>query len=328
MKINQNFIELHSHLEGTITAKTLIQLAADGREQLLPTINESQLQSILTQTGYKSFLNYFKLTKPFRFSIHDIRKITFAELERAVKNDVIYGEYRFNPMGPAKKGTNLWNILSTIKDVMVFFEKHHGFKTSLLFGLAREDGPGKMTRNLDIAYEAWQAGLIAGIDLNGDEKNYPTELFINSFSKIKKTDCPITIHAGEWAGSGSIIAAIKCGAKRIGHGVRAIENRSLMDTLKKEKITLELCCTSNICTGVYNKIEDHPIKILYNYGIPITINSDDPAIFDSDIANEYVKIKDIFHFGNNDIIEINKNAIVASFLSDSIKNDLLKKIMK
>ena len=326
MKKTRRLIELHSHLEGTITAKTLIQLAADGREHFLPTVDESELQSILTQTGYESFLNYFKITRPFRYLIDDIRKITFTELERAVNNNVIYAEYRFNPLGPAKKGTDPWDILITIKDVMESFEKHHGLKTSLLFGLVREDGPEKMTGNLDMAYKAWQEGLIAGIDLNGDEKNYPTELFIKPFIKIKETNCPITIHAGEWAGPNSIKAAIKCGAKRIGHGAKAIEDRSVMDILKKEKITLELCPTSNVCTGVFTKIEDHPIKQLYDYGIPITINSDDPAIFNSDIANEYFKIKDIFAFTNDDIIKINKNAVTAAFLPDYVKNDLVKNL--
>ncbi len=327
MNDNLKIIELHSHLEGTITAKTLIELARNGREQLLPTMDEHELHSILTLPGHEAFLNYFKITNPFRTTIADIQKITIAEMERAVANNVIYAEYRFNPMGPASRGTNPRGIIHTIREIMTTYEKRYGLKLSLLFGLAREEGPDRIQAGLDMAHEAWQEGIIAGIDLNGDEKNIPIRHFIKPFTRINKTDCPITIHAGEWASPESIKAAIDCGAMRIGHGARVVEDKDLMQRLKQESITLELCPTSNISTGVFEKIEEHPVKRIYDYGIPITVNSDDPAAFNSDISHEYSKTIEIFNFSQSDIDIINNNAIAASFLSDSAKEHLSRNLL-
>ncbi|MFC1819461.1 hypothetical protein ACFLZG_00040 [Thermodesulfobacteriota bacterium] len=241
---------------------------------------------------------------------------------------MIYAEYRFNPLGPAKKGTNPWKILHTIREIMMTYEKQYGLKTSLLFGLDREDGPENIKSGVDMAYEAWQEGLIVGIDLNGNERDFPTKLFVNAFTRIKTSDCPITIHAGEWAGPESIKAAVYCGARRIGHGARSIEDKELMHTLKKESITLELCPTSNISTGVFKTIEEHPIQQLYHCGIPITINSDDPAQFNSDISHEYSKMIEIFHLTQHDIHIINNYAIAASFVSDSEKEYFSKRMFQ
>ena len=130
MNNNKKKLELHSHLEGTITAKTLIELAHKDRKQLLPSMDEHELHSKLTLPGYDGFLNYFRITNPFRTIISDIQKITIAEMERVIANNVIYAEYRFNPLGPASRGSNPWEILHIIRDVMTIYEKKFGIKLS------------------------------------------------------------------------------------------------------------------------------------------------------------------------------------------------------
>ena len=111
LQLNVEKIELHSHLEGTISAETLLVLAGDGRKKLLPTTDENELNEALAMPGYEGFRNYFKVTKPFRTTLEDIHRLTTIELERAANNNVIYAEYRFNPLGPAKLGTDPWQIL-------------------------------------------------------------------------------------------------------------------------------------------------------------------------------------------------------------------------
>jgi adenosine deaminase len=163
---------------------------------------------------------------------------------------------------------------------------------------------------------------VCAIDLAGAEGLYPTKDFEDIFKLAKELEVPFTIHAGEADGAISVYDAIRFGAKRIGHGVRSIEDPSVIKMIKENNITLEICPTSNICTGVYNKISDIPINYFINNGINITINTDDPVICNTNLRNELKLVKETFNLNDEDIIKLQLNAINSSFASNEVKEEL------
>ncbi|MFX0057965.1 MAG: adenosine deaminase, partial [Candidatus Heimdallarchaeota archaeon] len=163
---------------------------------------------------------------------------------------------------------------------------------------------------------------IIGIDLAGDEFNFPQKLFEPAFDEIHKINQhKLTIHAGEVTSSREVWTAIKdLHASRIGHGTSVIHDKKLQKYLKKHSFALEQCITSNSLTGSWRGAENsHPIGELFRRGVPVTINSDDPSIQNSDLTDEYLKLIHYFDFSIDDLITINKIALNASFIHEDEK---------
>ena len=156
--------------------------------------------------------------------------------------------------------------------------------------------------------------VVCAFDIAGAEAIFPTENFKELFEKVKSTNIPYTIHAGEAAGPESVWSAIELGAHRIGHGVRAVEDEKLVDYLAKNKIPLEVCITSNIQTKIVEKLKDHPVKYLYDKGVIITLNSDNMTVSNTNIQQERKIAKEIFGFTEEDLEKIDNWAVKYSFL--------------
>ena len=164
---------------------------------------------------------------------------------------------------------------------------------------------------------------IVGIDLAGDEVNYPVKLFPKFFSFVKSDGLyKTTIHAGEVTPASEIWEAIKLHAARIGHGTAAINDQELQNCLKENSIALEQCITSNYQTGSWPDEKTHPINTLYRLGVPVTLNSDDPTIQDTDLSDDYAKAESHFAFTLNDFVNLNLTAIRNTFLTDKEKQTL------
>ena len=175
---------------------------------------------------------------------------------------------------------------------------------------------------------------IVGIDLAGDEIENPPEQFRDFFALVKSDGLyRSTIHAGEVTPSAQIWEAIRnLHADRIGHGTSAIEDQPLQEHLRTRGIALELCITSNYQTGSWEDERNHPIGRLYRNGVPVTLNSDDPFIQNTDLTDDYIKAVEYFDFGLRDLIQLNLNAIAASFLPederDRLRTDYLNRVEK
>jgi adenosine deaminase len=168
---------------------------------------------------------------------------------------------------------------------------------------------------------------IVGFGLAGDELHFPPELFTKTFDMLKKENFPITVHAGEWDGPDNIRKAINLlHPSRLGHGVRSIEDPLLVDEICKSNIVLETCPTSNIATKIYSSYKNHPVKELFDRGVKITVNSDDPPFFNASIEGEY-KVMLELGLSEDQLTSLTHNAIQYSFCDKNTKSKLLNKLI-
>ena len=163
---------------------------------------------------------------------------------------------------------------------------------------------------------------MVAVDLAGAEGLFPTYDFEYAFAEARKNHIPIIIHAGEAAGADSVLEAIQAGAVRIGHGVRGLEDKRVIDELIARNITLELCPTSNIDTGIYSTYADYPLRLLIDQGVKVCVNTDDMTVSDTDLQKEWQHLIDTFQLHEFEIGHLLLNAVNASFASESLKLQL------
>jgi adenosine deaminase len=196
---------------------------------------------------------------------------------------------------------------------------------NLIVDLVRDCGPTLGARWLDETVEiARETGIVA-IGLGGPELEFPPEPYAPVFRRAEALGFHRVAHAGEAAGASSIWGALKSlGVERIGHGTRSFEDPALVEYLYRQRIPLEVCLTSNVYTGVVNTLRSHPFLSYFQSGIPITLSSDDPAMFDTDIIAEYEKAQSEFGLVDAELIRIARTGFEAAFLNDTDRLKLLK----
>ena len=176
---------------------------------------------------------------------------------------------------------------------------------------------------LDEIHEVKELGII-GIGIGGAEYDFPPNRFKNIYEQARHYGFRTTAHAGEAAGASSIWGAIlDLKVDRIGHGTRAFEDESLLDYLAEHQIPLEMCPISNVCTGVIEKIESHPIKKYIDHGIIVTVNTDDPKMFNNSLAEEYINLEKIFGLSRKEIQSIIIQGIKSSWQSENKKDKII-----
>jgi adenosine deaminase len=158
-----------------------------------------------------------------------------------------------------------------------------------------------------LAVKHRDAGVVA-FGIGGDELRGPAEGFYGVFDYARQNGLAVIPHAGETAGPESVWAAIKGGAKRIGHGIRAAEDAELVAYLREYDVPLEICITSNVCTGAVSSLESHPVRRLFDAGVPITLNTDDPGMFGTTLSDEYALAARQFGFSEKELAGIAGNS--------------------
>ena len=162
------------------------------------------------------------------------------------------------------------------------------------------------------------------LGLGGEEVSNPPEAFASVYAYARERGLHSVPHAGEWAGPESIWGALHAlRAERIGHGVQCVRDAGLVNYLREQQIPLEICPTSNVCTGAVASMEDHPIRWLHDAGVYITLNSDDPPMFNTNLTNEYMLLASHFHFTHAELAQLSLNAVRAAFLSEEEGKALL-----
>lgn len=313
--------ELHVHLEGAIQPSTLLMLANRHRVDL-PADNEEELRKWYQFRDFHHFIEvYVAITKCLR-TVEDFELIVYEFGADMARQNIRYAEVTFSP------STHLW-INGVDRDVWFTgltegrrrVKASFGCEINWVFDLVRNDYPetARFDYTTEVAIEGRDDGVVA-LGLGGLETGYPPAPFAPWFDRARAAGLHSAPHAGEHVGPESIRDAIKyLGAERIGHGVRAIEDPDLVSCLAKHRILLEVSPTSNICLGIYPDMASHPLKLLHESGVPVTVNSDDPPLFSTTLTGELNLLVDPCGFSRETIDEILLNGVRFSFLPEEKK---------
>ena len=299
---------LHIHLDGSVRIETANEL-----------LNKDVTKE-MTQKKYNDLNDY--LTK---FAVPISIMQTKENLERISeelaidlkKDNIIYAEIRFAPIFHTQELT-----LSEVVDSVLNGLRKVDIKTNLILCMMRGLSFSENEKIVYLAKDYLNKGVV-GIDLAGAEGIYKTKDYEDLFKLASKLDIPYTIHAGEADGIDSINSAIYFNAKRIGHGVRCIEDNKTTEEIINKKITLEICPKSNIDTQIYDEYKAHPIKKLYDKGVRVTINTDNNTVSNITLSDEYMNLVKTFDFTKEDFLKINIYAIEASFLHETEKEQMI-----
>ncbi len=310
--------ELHVHLEGSILPRTLLKLAQLNHISL-PVDNVTGLEDLYRFRNFDQFLEtYLMITKCLR-TADDYRLIAYEYGSECFRQNIRYAEVTFTILTNTSLTALPWQeILGGLNAGREQAGVDFGVRWQWVFDIVRNN-PETQTAVLDITLAARDQGVVA-LGLGGLEVGFPPELFADTFALAEAEHLHRVPHAGEIAGPQSVWSAIKLlHAERIGHGVRSIEDPALVEYLKSSKLPLEVCPTSNICLNVYPDYASHPLRKLWDAGLFLTIGSDDPPMFGTDLNHEYQVLVMDYNFTQPELERISLNAVQASFLSPSEK---------
>ncbi len=313
-------IENHLHLEGAIPLETIWQLIQKyGGDKSVSDIE--RLKKRFVFKDFNHFIEIWSWKNQFIREYEDFSIITEAVLDDLIGQNIKYAEIFISP-SLFKKRLQIQKIVEAISTRTL---KKTGIKVNLIVDLVRDYGSDSEMRTLNEINEVKDSG-ITGIGIGGSENRYPPKLFKGIFEQARKFGFKTTAHAGEAAGPESIWEAInELKIDRIGHGTRAIEDKNLLRYLVDNKIPVEACPLSNLRTKVVASMHEHPVKTYIDMGIPVSINTDDPKMFNNSLAEEYQSLKDTFNYSDEDIYHIIINSIQTTWLDQSEKENLIVK---
>ncbi|MEM6982021.1 MAG: adenosine deaminase [Pseudomonadota bacterium] len=322
-------LDIHRHLDGNVRAQTILELGrqfnialpADNVEALIP-----HVQVIDPEPNLMAFLQKLDWGVTVLGDYDACRRIAIENIEDAQAQGLDYVELRFSPYYMAQsQGLHPQGVVEAVVDGIKSATKDADIKANLIGILSRTYGVKTCQHELD-ALLAFKNDLVA-VDLAGDEIGYPGELFVDHFKQVRDAYLAVTVHAGEALGAASIWQALnELGASRIGHGVKAIEDSTLMDYLRDNRIGIESCLTSNIQTSTVNDLTKHPLKQFLDHGILASINTDDPAVEGIEIEYEYAVAAPQAGLSQADMEKAQANALEIAYLSDADKQALKTKV--
>ena len=310
-------VELHLHLDGSVMIETAKKLCNKNIDEI-----KSEMIANKECENLSDYLTKFSFPISIMQTKEELEEVATALGTSLLEDGVMYAEIRFAPINHISKGLSLEEVVDSVLNGL----KKIPLKTNLILCMMRNSSFEENKLIVELASHYLNEGVVS-LDLAGDEYNYKTKEFKNLFDYATKLGVPFTIHAGEADGIDSINAALSFGAKRLGHGIRCIENNNVLEYIKNNNILLEICPTSNIQTRVVDSLNKHPIKYLYENGIKVCINTDNRTVSNVTLTEEYKKLIDGFNFSYEDLKEMNLNAIRYSFLNDNEKEVLEKEYL-
>ena len=322
-------IDLHLHLDGSLLPEDILFLAALSQVSL-PCDNAEVLRPMLQVSpdcrNLGEYLEKFDLPLQVLQTEQAISYGVYSTVKRLAAGGLVYGEIRFAPQLHQAKGLSQQQVVAAAVDGLI--KGISVFKVPAQLILCCMRGDENLLANLEtvrVAKEFLGNGICA-LDLAGNEFAYPTKDFEEIFRLAQELEVPYIIHAGEAAGAESVWQAIALGAKRIGHGVRAIEDPALVATLKEKQIPLETCFTSNLQTKAVMQEQDYPLCEFLQQGLCVTINTDNMTVSGTDLRQEYRLLQTQFGLSVDVLAQIACNAADSAFITRDQANILKTQI--
>ena len=315
-------MQLHCHLEGTVSAETFRELAA------LHAVESVRATGPLAETyafaTFRDFLLTFAEVCKTLQTPDDYGRIARDYARTAISQNVRHAEIFISPSVWTffHKELDVHDCVSAIRDALDAEAGPRGMEIALICDLTRNFGLERAAATARIAVSLAEAGLgVIGIGLGGDEANFPAAMYVDAFDYARSSGLHAVAHAGEAAGARSVRDAVEfLKAERIGHGVRALEDPAVIELLVERQVALEICPTSNRLTGAAPAGAPHPLGALAAAGVRCAIDADDPELFSTTLENEYCLVTD--WLGESAVLDFAENAIDASFASEARKSTL------
>jgi adenosine deaminase len=321
-------IELHRHLEGSLRLTTLAEV---NREFHLG-FPEDDLEVLrgyvqITDEGgdYRTFLSKFTNLRRFYQTPELIRRYAYEAVADAAADNIRYMELRFTPMALARvQNYSLADVTGWVIEAVEQAQRDFPIKVRLIVNFNRHEDVSVAQRCLEIAIANRERGVV-GIDMGGDEANFSAEPFTQLFFVAQEAGLGVTVHAGEWAGVQNVLYAIEMiGASRIGHGVKVMDNSNALALARERGTVFEVCVTSNVQSGVFQRFIDHPLRVMFDRGLKITLNTDDPCISNITLGDEWHIVTASMGFDLNDLKQMILCAVEATFLPPLEKLQLMQ----
>ncbi len=327
---------LHDHLDGGVRPQTVIELAKEQKYDKLPTSDPHELDLWFQRGAQRGslplFLEGFEHTCGVMQTEEALERVAYETVEDMKKDGVVYFETRFAPMFHTGKGLSTSRVVKSVLRGLERGKKDFGVHYGVLICAMRHMEPHVSQEVAELAVEFRNHGVV-GFDLAGEEGGYPPKKHVDAFHYIQRENFNITIHAGEAFGKESIWQAIQwCGAHRIGHGTRLIEDMRVKDgevlsmgTLAQyvldKRIPIEICLTSNLHTGAVRSLDEHPFGIFHKYKFRVTLNTDDRLMSGITLTDEYQIAHEKFGLDLDQLEKITINAMKSAFIpyKDRIK---------
>lgn len=330
-------VALHDHLDGSLRASTVIDLAGQVGYEGLPTTDLAELSEWFRQdkpsNSLETYLQAFGHTVAVLQEPEGLRRAVFESVEDLRDDGVVYGEIRFAPELNTRASMSLARAIDVASQALADASIEFGVTVNLICCAMRNG-----SRSLEVAREvaARRGSNVVGFDLAGPERGFPASLHREALTMLAAAGVPFTLHAGEGDGVASIADALDCGARRIGHGVRIIEDMAFVDgswrlgptatRVHDAGVVLEVCPTSNLHTGIYHRLADHPVDILYKAGFAVTINTDNRLMSATTISRECEGLRDVFGWGIDEFVAASRVAARAAFVEGDEVAGLLDRL--
>lgn len=314
--------ELHVHLEGSVDADTLWELASRQGSELARQGRECA-DALFRTERFQDFLQAFKTVCLHLRTPEDFEQITYRALRRMAEQSVRYAELILSAGVLAWRGQEIAPLFLGAARGARNAERDFGIQTRWIFDAVRQMPVEQAWQVAHAAAGLMQEGVI-GIGIGGDEATGP-DRFAEVFQFARRKGLRRVAHAGEAAGPESIWGALRSlGAERIGHGLSAMHDEALVRHLAEQAVPVEICLTSNLRTGGIARLADHPLRRYFEAAVPVSLHTDDPTLFGTDLLREYRLASEVFGFTRAELRQLARNSFEAAFLSPAEKRGFLE----
>ncbi|HZB33428.1 MAG TPA: adenosine deaminase [Streptosporangiaceae bacterium] len=332
---------LHDHLDGGLRPATIVELAAESGYRELPDSDPAALGAWFTEAANSGSLERYLETFAHTVSVMQttaaLHRVAYECGADLAADGIVYAEVRFAPEQHARMGLTLEQVVEAVLAGFADAGRDHGIRVGTLLTAMRHQARGREIAELCVRYR--DAGVV-GFDIAGAEAGYPPTRHLDAFEYLQRENAHFTIHAGEGFGLPSIWQAIQwCGADRLGHGVRIIDDIAdqgsdapklgrLAAYVRDKRIPLEMCPTSNVQTGAAKSIAEHPIGLLRRLFFRVTVNTDNRLMSDTTLSAEFAKLVEAFGYGWDDLQWFTVNAMKSAFIGFDERLELINGTIK
>lgn len=316
--------ELHLHIEGSLEPELMFKLAHKNKVAI-PYETVEEVRNAYNFTNLQTFLDIYYAGANVLLTEDDFYDLTWDYIEKCVENNIIHTEIFFDPQTHTSRGIAFETVISGIKRALADANEQYGITSAIIMCFLRHLSEQEAFETLEQALD--YKDDIIGVGLDSSEIGNPPSKFEAVFKKAKAEGFKLVAHAGEEADFSYIYEALDLlNIQRIDHGVQSINSPELMARLKEQQIPLTVCPNSNIELKVFDSYKVHNIKQLLDYGLNVSVNSDDPAYFKGYLNQNFINLYENIDLSAEDIITLVRNSFKAAFIDDELKEKYLAQV--